>query len=146
MTLSGCTRDQLSAAQRLRANGVQVKLCQGDMSGREYNAVGRMGVDYRGILHAKAMLAIDPGGGRAEFVIGSTNWTTGSRANQEMDVLIDLRSEKIAEVRRHFEAILAGGEHLDAAQSGEAWRARSLSPSVHRGWKKHGHNNQHRYY
>ncbi len=80
------TRDQVARLRALRAAGVKVFTASGAPIKEEYTAVGRSVPPGTGILHAKVIRS------GKQLLIGSANWTTSSRCNREMNVLIRLSS------------------------------------------------------
>ena len=106
----------------------------------EYRLVNRT-VSGQGIQHAKSALVGD------ELIVGSCNWTTSSRSNYELGVLIRLRESSVAQVKAVFEERLRTGVLLRedpgararrpyersssrsaSAQRSEAYRSYSLEP------------------
>jgi hypothetical protein len=81
MTLAGKTKEQLSRTHVLAAAGIIVRLYEGGSSHADYAAVGRSG-GWLGIQHAKGVL-VD-----ARAIIGSANWTTATRSNSEVSMLV----------------------------------------------------------
>ena len=70
--------------RKLKAAGVLVHLCSGLPIQPEYAAIGRSVRPGEGIHHAKAFR-------RNEYLlIGSANWTTSSKCNTELNVLLQL--------------------------------------------------------
>ena len=122
MTLTGQTRDQLSSAKELVANGVGVRIVAGVLLAAEYAAVGRSIPGHLvGIHHAKSLLV-----GR-KVLVGSTNWTTSSRSNWEMGVEVEVDAVYVSTVEDMFLAAWRAGTDLELAQIHEAQRARSAS-------------------
>ena len=109
-TLGGAPKDQRQLAQQLQANRIEVVLQKGAALGPEYQRVGRT-VTGTGIQHAKCLLADNM------LVVGSTNWTTSSRGNSEVGVLIRLRSSAEQVVKEMLESRLVGAETLEVALS-----------------------------
>ena len=109
-TLSGKPRDQQQMAQQLQANRVALVLQKGTSLGPEYARVNRA-VSGTGILHAKCLLA------DGMLVVGSANWTTSSRGNKEVGVLIRLYPSAIQSVQEVLESRLVGAETLEGVLS-----------------------------
>ena len=86
----------------------------------EYSRVNRA-VSGTGILHAKCLLA------DGMFVVGSANWTTSSRGNKEVGVLIRFYPSAIQSVQEVLESRLVGAETLEGALTTVHRRGRSSS-------------------
>ena len=84
------TREQVAKLQALRAAGIEVRLVAGSLIQEEYSRIGRSVPPGRGICHMKMLMV-----GR-HLLIGSTNWTTSSKCNQEIGALIQLSDAGIA--------------------------------------------------
>ena len=119
-TLSGKPRDQQQMAQQLQASRIAVVLQKGTPLGPEYTRVNRA-VSGTGLLHAKCLLADDM------LVVGSANWTTSSRGNVEVGVLLRLCPSATQLVQESLESRLVGAETLEAAQTSVHRRGRSSS-------------------
>ena len=107
---SQLTRNQLRRLIELREAGVTVWLGTGTDIQPEYAAAGRKVRPGKGILHAKCLRADN------WLICGSTNWTTCSRCNTELSVLIQLSPEGIAELENiaaklHGRSVLLSDEH-----------------------------------
>ena len=76
-TLTGATMAMVERLEGLRAAGIQVSLTEG-VTGNS------------GIQHSKTLLCDE------HVIVGSCNWTTSSRSNQEMSVLISLNDAALA--------------------------------------------------
>jgi phosphatidylserine/phosphatidylglycerophosphate/cardiolipin synthase-like enzyme len=123
-SLNGRCKEQEQNLRMLQASGVAVKLLDGGPSGPFYREVGRTQSGF-GIAHAKVAIATVPEGSFA--VVGSTNWTTSSRANLETGVLIELSETGASELWAMIGARLKrGAELLPALRDREI--ARSLTP------------------
>ena len=123
-TRSGKPRDQQQFAQQLQANKIQVFLIKGGSLAPEYKEVNRE-VTGTGIQHSKAVLVDD------QLIVGSCNWTVSSRANAELDVLVQLNDESKGLVKSIFDDRFGAGERLEVALTRP--RSRSVSISRHRG-------------
>ena len=119
-TLSGQPRDQQQLAQQLQANRIAVVLQRGGHLAQEYSRVNRA-VSGTGILRAKCLLVDDV------LVVGSANWTTSSRGNGEVGVLIRLYSSAEHLVQEALESRLIGAETLEVALTAVPRRGRSSS-------------------
>ena len=119
-TLSGKPRDQQQMAQQLQASRIAVVLQKGTPLAPEYSRVNRA-VSGTGILHAKCLLA------DGMFVVGSANWTTSSRGNKEVGVLIRLYPSAMQLVQEALESRLVGAETLEGALMTVHRRGRSSS-------------------
>ena len=71
-----------------------------------YEADGRNSIGGRGLLHAKALIIDD------FLLMGSTNWTTSSKGNHEMSVLLELNREGHAQVDKWSEIVDGSAEVL----------------------------------
>ena len=122
MTLTGKTRNQLSAAKELVSGGVLVRCSEGLPVASEYAAVGRKVPGYlKGIQHSKSLLC------DSKLLVGSTNWTTSSRSNWELGVQV--RLDRVEPVFELMMGSWHAGVDLSIAQISEAQRSRSESPS-----------------
>ena len=98
----GGTRDMVSRAHYMAANGVVVRVYESDSVREDYEAVGRPVGGFKGILHAKALYIESENGLRCEFIIGSANWTTSTRANGEIGIHGVGHGEDVPLLRRRF--------------------------------------------
>ena len=122
-TLNGRTRDQLQRLQLMAAEGIEVRVIQGDSYAAAYHEVGRAAVGGRGLQHAK-VVHTDQG-----TLIGSCNFTTASRANNEMGVEIKFSEAESESTKTKIDATLGEGLVLkDAAVLAEQ-RTRSATPT-----------------
>ena len=85
--------------------------------------MGKRGVGGSGILHAKAVHT-DNG-----TLLGSTNWTTSSRANIELGAELALGDLEAAELKDWMSSVIEGGETINDAEVLVMQRSRSESPS-----------------
>ena len=122
MTLTGTTRDQLKSLQELAANGVRVQVCSGQSYADEYRAVGRTPTGGLGIQHSKVVLTEEAA------LIGSTNWTTASRANVEVGLKVVLDAEEHKKLKERLLSVHADGVALSEAEKVAAQKSRSASP------------------
>ena len=122
-TLNGRTRDQLARLKELEAHGIGTRVVVGNSIAEEYRAVGKRGVGGSGILHAKAVHT-DNG-----TLLGSTNWTTSSRANIELGAELALGDLEAAELKDWMSSVIEGGETINDAEVLVMQRSRSESPS-----------------
>ena len=98
-TLTGPTKNQNRMARQLLQAGVRVRLARGKKLTPVYQDAGRktkLG-GLMGSLHAKSALI-----GR-HAVIGSTNWTVASRANQECSVHLEMDTPTHQQVSAFFD-------------------------------------------
>ena len=107
-------------AQQLQASRIALVLQKGTPLGPEYTR-GNRAVSGTGLLHAKCLLADDM------LVVGSANWTTSSRGNVEVGVLLRLHPSAAQLVQESLESRLVGAETLEAAQTSVHRRGRSSS-------------------
>ena len=126
MTMYGRTRDQVQSLRRLTAAGVEVLLIQGVPLGPVYRAAGRECFgNLKGIQHSKGLLV-----GKRAF-IGSSNWTTSTRANHEITMMTSLHDEEqLLTMQGAFVSILACGRYFSSDQGEAAARSRSSSARV----------------
>ena len=108
-TLSGQCRDQYRLVTSLAAAGVKVRLLTGVDKKGAYAAVGRT-VGGVGNQHAKCVHT-DKG-----TVVGSTNLTTSSRANNEVSVHVSLQESAARGWRYEMAAYISTGEPREAAE------------------------------
>ncbi|MDP6931041.1 MAG: phospholipase D-like domain-containing protein, partial [Planctomycetota bacterium] len=85
--LSGPTRDTPVRLRALKSAGVEVYFATGKNIQEEYSAIGRNVFPGRGLCHAKVLMVGD------WMLIGSTNWTTSSACNYELNLLVRLSRE-----------------------------------------------------
>jgi len=108
-SLKGTTAAQMDRLDDLRKNGVEVYLVQGIAAG--------------GIQHSKSLF-VD-----GFYMCGSTNWTTSSRSNHEVSVLMELSEEGETAVMQKLGYIMQGAELLtsEKAKASQLWRDEKLS-------------------
>ena len=80
---------------------------------------------FDGHMHAKVMLT------RTRMVLGSTNYTTGSQANEEISVEIELSEQGATQVHRMFRTLWDQGRAYDGARAGPSRGARNRGRSAH---------------
>ena len=90
-TLSCKTKECMPRLQELEAHGIIVRLASGHSAKQEYRAVGRS-YGGRGIVHGKVVHT------ESESVIGSCNWTTSSRTNEEVSLHVKLSGVESAKL------------------------------------------------
>ena len=108
MTLGGKTTHMEASLSHLVVNGVSVKLQNGVPLHDEYARIGRVGINALGIMHSKMLAVLGPSESYA--IVGSTNWTTSSKGNRELSVLIALGEVGKMEVLRRLTTIIDGAE------------------------------------
>jgi len=108
-SLKGTTAAQMDRLEDLRKNGVEVYLVQGIAAG--------------GIQHSKSLF-VD-----GFYMCGSTNWTSSSRSNHEISVLMELSEEGETAVMQKLGYIMQGAELLtsEKAKASQLWRDEKLS-------------------
>jgi len=121
-TLNGKTRDQLSRLQELAAQGIDVRVLVGTAYDVEYRAVQRSTFAGVGLQHSKAVHT-DSGA-----FVGSCNFTTASRANRELGVLLQLEPEEVDAQRHKMDTAFLEGMPLRDAEKLAEQQGRSLSP------------------
>ena len=113
MTLRGKTKEQLSRCHLLNTAGIVVRLMEGSCSRADYAAVGRTG-GWRGIQHAKGVMVDD------RAIVGSTNWTTSSRSNSEVSLLLQASGDDLQTLRDVFwRVVLRSEPFLEAIANGQ---------------------------
>ena len=71
-----------------------------------YESDGRKSIGGRGLLHAKSLLIDD------FLLLGSTNWTTSSKANHELSALLELSQDGHAQYDRWLDVVEKSAEIL----------------------------------
>ena len=122
MSLGGTTRDQMQVLKAMAANGVKVRVCQGRGYSEEYQAVGRRPIGGLGAQHSKTLLT------EKGAVVGSTNWTTASRANVEVGLEVVLRKAEQEKLRMRLLEAFEAGTELFEAEVAAVQKSRSASP------------------
>ena len=130
-TLANTAREQLVRLLELRQNGIAVKVVQGHLLKEAYEADGRKSIGGRGLLHAKLLLVDD------FLLLGSTNWTTSSKANHEISTLLELNREGHAQFERWLGTVDGSSEILtdDLVRKAEASMERRAAHSKSRNRK-----------
>jgi len=127
-TFYGQTTHMPETLAKMAAQGVAVRVLEGDVSTSEYEAVGRSIVGFKGLQHAKGFLMYRRE--EAYAVLGSCNWTTASRVNSELGIVVRAKAEGAFDLLRWFgTAVLRSGDYKDAAQ---AARLRKVSSAAGR--------------
>ena len=80
---------------------------------------------YYGHMHAKVMLT------RARMIVGSTNYTTGSQANEEISVEVEFSEQGAALAHRLFQTLWDQGRAFDGNRAGPSRGARNRGRSAH---------------
>ena len=80
---------------------------------------------HDGHMHAKVMLT------RTRMIVGSTNYTTGSQANEEVSVEIELSEQGAALAHQHFRTLWDQGRAFDGSRAGQHRNARNRGRSAH---------------
>ena len=104
--LGASTRDQLNRVIALRSAGVNVYLVAGLDIQPEYALIGKSVRPGIGILHQKTALI------GSWLVVGSTNFTTSSRNNRELSVLLWLDDTTVKKYHELYKELAASGELL----------------------------------
>ena len=105
----------------MESHGVDVRLCSGCNLTEAYGAVGRS-VGGKGIQHAK-VVHTDIG-----TIIGSANWTTSTRGNSELGVLVTIPKVEREKLSLDLVARIENGARLQDAMVLKEQRSRSSSP------------------
>ena len=134
---SGRTAGMIDLLDQCQRAGCRVFLATGTSVSNAYAQVGRYGPSDLGvgICHAKTFAmckgtteAIGP----AVMLLGSANWTTSSRCNLEMGVLLTLTWNGWFQFRMRFDAMTETAVRLDDTAVSQAKKinasARSVSP------------------
>jgi hypothetical protein len=119
-TLNQITRDQLQRLRALQANGCSVYLLSVVDRRDAYSRVGRTVPPGNGILHMK-YLQVDN-----LAICGNANYTTSSRSNIEMSVLIELSESGMAHSAVARQMAIQTREELNHAREAEATRIMAL--------------------
>ena len=90
-SLGTATRDQYIRIKSLHDAGITVQLATGVDIQEEYNRIGRRVRPGTGILHAKCLLMDEK-----YLIAGSANWTTSSRNNTELSLLLKMYGHGIS--------------------------------------------------
>ena len=129
-------REQLSILLKLTIAGVEVRLLSGKALADEYRRAGRNSAvsGLFGVCHLKLVLMKLGKPDQTPFywlTTGSTNFTTSSRCNEEMNISLDLEEKdpNIVELVAHLTATYERGIPLTEADVRAAQAARSASPS-----------------
>ena len=101
-TMGGTTNHMVDRLDQLRQQGVNVYLCKGPAS-------------QSGIQHSKSLYVDTEQWSHGYFLVGSTNWTTSSRSNFELNVLLVLTEESYYAVQRQLSYIENASSKLTAA-------------------------------
>ena len=105
--------------QELATAGVDIRLATGSLSVTP-TCVRGVGSGLQGLHHAKSALVLRASSA-VELVVGSTNWTTSSRANRECGVFLKFTSSRAMFVRdwvADFDAAYDSGITVQAAVEG----------------------------
>ena len=92
----GHTRFMKDQLARVIDGNVEVLFQRGGNLKEEYRKVGR-GVNVKGHVHATFCAVFGPT--EKYLIVGSTNWTTSSKGNYEMNVLLELSEGGLLEMR-----------------------------------------------
>ena len=95
-TQQGHTRLMKEQLARIIDHDVEVMFQRGGSLAAEYRKVGRV-VNVKGHVHATFCAVLGPEENR--LIVGSTNWTTSSKGDFEMSVLIELNEGGLLELR-----------------------------------------------
>ena len=127
---SGKTKNQLQVAKQLQVSGVKVHMTKGKSVSAAYQADRRkvkVGSGLQGLHHAKSALICS---GRVNhMIVTSCNWTTSSRSNREVGVLIStsetsgLVADWLMSWQECLEASVSIGEVEDSLQRNRAGRS-----------------------
>eukprot|EP00435_Cladocopium_sp_Y103_P068284 s758_g31.t1 len=118
---SGKTKNQLQLAKQLQVSGVKVRMTRGKSIAEAYTNDRRstkVGSGLQGLHHAKSVLIC--GGEVNHLIVTSCNWTTSSRANREVGVLVSTKetSGLIADWIKSWDECLAKSITIEDAEAG----------------------------
>ena len=86
------TREQTTRLKALRSSSIEMKLASSNLIQEEFSRVGRKAGPGRGICHIK-MLVVGHW-----MLLGSTNWTTSAKCNQEIGERMKMNSVGLARI------------------------------------------------
>ena len=121
MSLGSQTREQSQKMNQLLVAGVPTYTSRGKNIKAAYLEVHRKVPPGVGIQHAKCLQCDE------YLIVGSTNWTTSSKSNEEMSVLLYLGPEGMKDWDGRRDALLSEAEPYTSETQEEAQRRRELS-------------------
>lgn len=98
-SVGGQTLEQANRLKVLQAAGVAVRLVSGINTKDPYAEAGRSVGPGQGLMHAK-VLQVGP-----VVIVGSANWTTSSKSNEEMCLLVHLTDEGTTRMAHRYELL-----------------------------------------
>ena len=120
---AGRTKSQLQVLKSLSSEGARVKLAVGHLVGDAYvsdNRSTKVGTGLKGLHHCKSVLLLpDEEEKPAVIVAGSCNFTTSSKANQEISYALEVAcgSPLVGEWLDAFRESFNGGITIDEVES-----------------------------
>ena len=118
-------KEQGPRLRQLAAGGVEVRVLRGRPYGNEYRMAGRDVIGGVGMSHAKVIYAdggLPPERG-ACAIVGSCNWTTSSRANNECGLLVRMDAMSAEELGGRIREFMNKGKSLADADAEQAQKA-----------------------
>ena len=103
----GHTKYMKDLLVRLIDSGVEVLFQRGGSLAAEYRKIGR-NCNVLGHVHAKSCAVLGPI--EKFLIVGSTNWTTASKGNLEMNVLLELTEGGALELRGRMRFFRSGAK------------------------------------
>ena len=128
--------EQKKVLQQASSSGLAVSFANGNPLGPHYQAAGRGRLNFTGALHAKTLIAELPGQKQEPkkvlAILGSVNWTTASRGNHELAMLleVDRQSQAGEDLIRWATEVAQHGKTLNE------WDLQEISASARR--RQHG--------
>ena len=128
--------EQKKVLQQASSSGLAVLFANGNPLGPHYQAAGRGRLNFTGALHAKTLIAELPGQKQEPrkvlAILGSVNWTTASRGNHELAMLleVDQKSQAGEDLIRWATEVARHGKTLDE------WDLQEISASARQ--RQHG--------
>ena len=126
--------EQKKVLQQAASSGLSVLLTNGVPLGPHYLAAGRGRMSFTGALHAKTLVAELPDfeGRKVVAIVGSVNWTTASRGNHEIALLIEVdQKSQVAE-----DLIRSASNVAQRGKSPADWDLHEVSETARQ--KQHG--------
>ena len=80
---------------------------------------------FNGHMRAKVMLT------RTRMVLGSTNYTTGSQANEEIAVEVELSEQGATQAQQMFRTLWDRGHPFEGTRAGPSRGSRNRGRSAH---------------
>ena len=115
------TKLQRQSLLQLSRGGVRIRLISGSSLSEAYQRDNRsnvIGRGLRGIQHSKSLLVSEAEGSTGRLVLGSSNFTTSSRANAELGVSLvgDVHHQVFQDYVAHFELLWSTAQIFDGSE------------------------------